>query len=486
MKSQEDEQQLMVINPPDKLESIIEENSEMNLFDLYRETLWMRTKIFLLNYLNFILYHVTTSVILSFINNKYIESSNYIIGIGTSYSIYLIFMDSILLGSSSAVEINGTQAYSSGKYKLFGHYMHRIRIIAYSGILIVSLIIFFSCEYFLKLYDYDVVSTRIIRNLIGLRGISAFLDIEYLILNRYLQIIDKGIIVICLSILGFCFIFPYCYFFITLMNIGEFGIGLVLILNSITNLIIVWIYVLIYKPLEKSIFFFEEKSFYDFIEMAKITIPLIFSSLLDNINLELMSVFFNYYKKDYSAFFIAYSIYLSIGGFSNSFGILTNLMVSLYNAKGNLINLTKMFWYLLIDGLIISSLFLIITITSRHFLISTSKIKDVNTANETAIFLTLLCFCFVLDTIEQICINTMKGLKRINTIMILYLILNILNIILMYNGYRLYEGKGIILGYILNDIFGILLYSLFLYFINWQECIDESKLELERDKLKID
>ena len=483
MNSQEEEKNFIELNSI--TENVKEENLEKPLIDLYTETLWSRSRIFLINYLYFFLSNILTNIILSFTNKKYTESSNYIMAIGTLYSIFNFFLNSILLGCTSAVEIDGTQAYSAGKYKLFGYYMHRIRIIAYSGNLILSLIIFFSCEYFLKLYDYDLVSARIIRNLFGLRSISVFFEIEYLILHRFLQIINEGVIVICLSIFGFCFIFPYCYLFITFLNIGEFGMGLVYISYTLTNLIIVWIYVLIYKPLEKAIFCFEKKSFLNIPEMAKITIPLIFSSFLDNVNSELMSVFFNYYKTDFSAFFIAYSFYLSIGGFGNSFGVLANLMISLYNAKGNLFNLQKMFCCLLIDGLIIGSLFLIITIPSRHFLISTNNIKDVNLANQAALFLAFLCLSLFLDTIEQICINTMKGLKRIYTNMILYIILNIFNIIFMYSGYKLYGGIGIILGYIMNDIIGILSYCLCLYFINWGECIDESKLELDRDDSKI-
>ena len=488
MKPQDE--QVVLINGTDLNPNDIEKlnkigNSEKSLLNLNLETIGMRSNIFFYNYLYFFLSNIITNIIISFINNKYTNSSNYVIAIGALSTMYNFFFLPIIMGSASIIEIIGTQAYISGNYKLFGYYMHRIRIIGHIALMISSLIIYFSSDYFLSLFDYNLSSRIMIRNLLVLRIISVFFELEYIVIHRYLQIINKGLIGILLSIVSGCLIFFYCFFFINVLNLSEIAIGLVFILNSMTNLILVWIYVLIFKPLEEAIFFFQEKSYSDILEMLTLTFPSMISSILDNTNNEVMSIFFNFNKNEYPAFVIAYSFYMSIGGASNSFLILSNLMISFYNAKRNIINLQSMLFCLIFDGLIIGSICLIIIIPCRHFLISINNVKDVNTANLAATFLALLFVSNFLDIIMQILLGSIKGLKKIYTCMFLYLINNSFNILFIFIGNRLYGGIGIIYGYMVNNIFSIILFSFVLYFIDWKECIDECTEELEKDASKI-
>ena len=235
----------------------------------------------------------------------------------------------------------------------------------------------------------------------------------------------------------------------------------------------------------ETIFCFKLESFHNLRSFVKVSVSLIFCCFLENINSEMMFFFFSYYKENLAAYVIAYSFYSILTSITVTFSATSNIMISLYNGKGNLTDLVKIFWTLIIDSTIIGVISLSILIPLRHVLINT-EVKDKNIGNTAARYFTLLMIANYLDCLTEITSNSMKGLRRINTAFFLSLGINCLSVLSLYIGHYYLGGEGIIYGFITNNIMYLFINFTALFFINWQKCIDDSARELHDDAAKLE
>ena len=270
----------------------------------YCDTLLIRSKIFLLNFVYYFFSNFSSNIIIFFINKKYTESTKYIDVIGASQSFMNFSIYPILLGCSSVIEVIGTQSYGAKKYKLLGYYLYRARIIGIAGLVIISIFLVFCNNYIFNFFGFDEISQKMLRNILCLRIFGSFFDLEYFILLRFLQIINKGHIGLILILISSFSLILYSYLFISVLSLESFGVGMISLSYSLTNVLLMWFYVLMFKPLEKAIFFIRKKSIIGLMQVIKLTIPLIFSSFLDNIKFEFMTIFFSS-KKEFALYIIA-------------------------------------------------------------------------------------------------------------------------------------------------------------------------------------
>ena len=88
----------------------------------------------------------------------------------------------IILGCSSVIEVIGTQSYGAEKFKLFGYYLHRARIIGIIGLGIISILVVCNSNYLFDFFGFDQISQKMLRNICqyGPLLFSVLFAIQYL------------------------------------------------------------------------------------------------------------------------------------------------------------------------------------------------------------------------------------------------------------------------------------------------------------------
>ena len=89
-------------------------------------------------------------------------------------------------------------------------------------------------------------------------------------------------------------------------------------------------------------------------------------------------------------------------------------MVSLFVGKGHLIDLKKIFKYLITDSIIIGTMFSATLLPFRHILFK-AYTNECEISNLAVKYFELLIFANFLDNIGEVLINTLKGLRRVYT-----------------------------------------------------------------------
>ena len=158
-------------------DNLKEKNIDENppIANIYCDTLSIRSKIFLLNFVYYFFSSFSTNIILFFVNKKYPDSTKYIDSIGASQSFMNYAVYPIILGCSSVIEVIGTQSYGAEKFKLFGYYLHRARIIGIIGLGIFSILVVCNSNYIFDFFGFDQISQKMLRNILCFRILASFL-----------------------------------------------------------------------------------------------------------------------------------------------------------------------------------------------------------------------------------------------------------------------------------------------------------------------
>jgi Na+-driven multidrug efflux pump len=457
----------------------IEDHSEITYFS----TIGFRFRILLTNLAYFLCQNSIPTLMIFFINKKQ-KNEEAIIAIGASNMIYNITLSPFILGLASVIEILGSQSFSSKKFYLFGCYLNRARIIGYLIFILLGTLMFTFSNNFYNLMGYSFNTRNILNHIMVMRFCNSFLELEYNIMLRYLQIIGKGIMGFIFVLLGFsCFLF-YCYYFIIYLDLNGYGIGLTFIGLTSSTLIPIWIYVLCKNPNPESIFFFDKHSFQGLLQIKKIGLFLSFIVILDFANTELMSFFANFYEKPiYVSFIIAMSIYYFFNSFYLSYNILTCVCVSYYVGKNDVESARKIISYICIDATFIGIMLFILTFPLRQIFVKqlTTNPLVIERASSLLIFFNLVN---LIENYMGILFSALKGLKRIILVILLYIALNIFNVLLLLL-FKYYTQVGIHSLPISNNItniISIIVYGIGLKVIDWKEEFTINKKELEEDE----
>lgn len=434
----------------------------------------------MINIFFFVFNNSQLTVILSFSNSMYRNDENLTTALGTVNTILNILLYPFLIGLAAAVEILGSQAYGARKYYVFGCFMNKARMCAYSIIVLIGILISLFHEKLFATWDLPKNIRSLGAEIIFLRMFSTIMEFETYLILRYIQIKDKGVQGIWILTFNGVSLPLFCYIYITQLDLYATGCGLVYLTNNMAIVVTLWVFVYFFCFDGRMLFKINRDIFKHMLPFIKIATPLILLSLVDIFSTETMSILANYFSKSfYSAYINAYSLYNLIGTLSVAFNISTNIMISTSIGHENGDNTRRMFKYLVfmacsIGGLVCLFLYLL------KYRIITLVVEPGEIFDLTSDMFTLGVICNFLDIVTYVLISTMKATGAVYLCFIIYTFSQFANIFFIYffafeTSMKIY---GIFFGYLVFDLLLLALYTIyFLYFVDF----DKSALEVHEN-----
>lgn len=199
-------------------------------------------------------------------------------------------------------------------------------------------------------------------------------------------------------------------------------------------------------------------------------IPLFLISLMDNLSVEAMSIFANYFEaKEYSDFLNAYSLYGLVGTISLSFNSSASIIISSNYGTSSGKKIKKLFYNILSIGVIISfflgSLLFLFSDSILNILLQTSEI-----GSNTKQMFHLSILCNMIDVIQYILLSALKSFGYIYLGFFVYFASNLMNFLMIYFFAFNTEMKiyGIFFGYLINEIVTVSMYFfVFFFFVSF-------------------
>jgi len=496
----------------------------------------MLGKLLLVNSLFLIFSNAQLSIILAFVNKQYKKNEILTNSIGTVNTIMNILIYPLILGVTSSLEILGSQSFGAKKYSLFSFFLSNLRYIGNCFIFLICFLIYLFHQNIFKAWKIDAEVQNEALKLIFIRFISLPFEFEIYFKLRYLQIINKSAeALFIITVNGF--LLPlFGYTFIIFLNMYSYGCGFVYLSNNIFMLISILTYIYLQDISEKSLIHFlhykkvndisinnnimsdteeyknnknnlheryatlditednigknnlyESNKYYNnnktkdeesFIALFGYIVPLYLISLMDNLSVESMSIFANYFEaKEYSEFLNAYSLYALVGTISVSFNTSSSIIISANYGVccGN--KMKKLFYQILGTGLIIA-----IILGSLLFTFSENILKILLQSAEIGVNIKYMFYlsivCNMIDIIQYILLSALKSFGFIYLGFSVYFVGNIINFLIIYFFSFNTNMKiiGIFFGYFITEIITISLYFfVFFFFVDFQKVENDYK-----------
>jgi MATE family multidrug resistance protein len=180
---------------------------------------------------------------------------------------------SIIAGLISGFETLGSNAYGAKNFRLFGLYFQRSQLISYILVTIFLLIHYFFALNLLGSFGVKENVLIYISRYLPICLLFCFLDVQFSLNFRYLNIIDKSHYNLLFLLITLLLHPLWCYIFMVVFDFGVEGAALSLVISQLINVIFGSYYIYIIKPLPESIFMFYKQSFRGWWNYLKISIP---------------------------------------------------------------------------------------------------------------------------------------------------------------------------------------------------------------------
>lgn len=200
-----------------------------------------------------------------------------------SYSYCLFFFFSFSYLPIYVLEIKGTLAYSTKKYRKFGYLIHYTLLSSIAICIVLYVINIFVCGVFLNFFlpmsqetiDYFYLYVFVI-------VFSYLFDLIFIIYSRLLNITDHYMIVsiiVLINLGGYCLL---SYILIVTCELGIKGIIIAKTIFSFLSFLLILLYILFSYKFPSIVFFFKRESFniyniWDYLVLTFFNIPLILS-----------------------------------------------------------------------------------------------------------------------------------------------------------------------------------------------------------------
>lgn len=207
--------------------------------------------------------------------------------------------------------------------------------------------------------------------------------------------------------------------------------------------------------------------YYSYSNLLVIILPLFLISLMDNLSVESMSIYANYFdSKSYSEFINAYSLYGLIGTISISFNTTSSIMISSNIGIGSAEKLQKLFFYILLIGISIAlCLGSFLYLFSQEILKILLQSQIISENTQKMFYLSIMCN--MIDIIQYVLLSTLKSFGYIYLSFCIYFFGNMMNFSLIYffGFHTNMKIFGIFFGYYLNEIITAFMYTLSFIFV---------------------
>lgn len=256
-----------------------------------------------------------------------IEKEDALNGIGFTHIYINCGCISIIAGLISGFETLGANAYGAKKYRLLGLYFQRSQLISY-----ILVTIFLIIHYLFALDIFQAIGVnentlKYISRYLPICLIFCFLDVQFSLNFRYLNIIEKSHYNLLFLIITLLLHPLWCYIFIIRLELSVEGAAISLVISQLINVLMANFYIYIIKPLPESIFMFYKSSFKGWWSYLKISIPSAFLMCAEWWAWEILAVLAGTIsKEDFTVHLIAINISINIAVIQIGFGMAITIL----------------------------------------------------------------------------------------------------------------------------------------------------------------
>jgi MATE family multidrug resistance protein len=329
-------------------------------------------------------------------------------GVGISHLYINCSLLSWVVGIISGFETLGSNAYGAKRYYLFGVYLHRSILIAYSITFTLFIFHFIFAVKILSLLGIDENTLVFVSQYIRIMMFFTLFDVGYGINFRYFNIISKSHINLIILIISVVLHPMWCYLFMVIFKFGVQGAAFSLIISQATNCVAGLAYIYIYQPLPESIFFFNKDSFNGWWEYLKIALPSAFLICAEWLAYEITAFIAIWIGKiDYTVHIILSSINLNLFTFPFGFGTVACIILGHSICKKSINYVKKYALIIFVTGIAVIMIANLIIYINRDSLLHL-YIHDDEIVTKAKEVIPIVCFYTLADMAQ----NTMAGMFR--------------------------------------------------------------------------
>jgi hypothetical protein len=202
-------------------------------------------QLFFLNAVYFLYLQLQNMIIVGFLNKKY---NNEIITntFGIASTIINLTSSILNIGFTSTLCVFGSYAYSGNKRRLLMIVYNRIRLILFTCLFIISIVLSIFGRIIVKKMGFNSFIQEYFHEFISLRVLVFFLESEVACLVILYQIIGKSFEASLFTVLSICVIPLISFFFVYFLNIGLLSAAFILFLNNVFLICLLVTYLYLY------------------------------------------------------------------------------------------------------------------------------------------------------------------------------------------------------------------------------------------------
>lgn len=319
---------------------------------------------------------------------------------------------SIINGLIFGLDILASNAYGARKYGLLGYYYHRAQLISYFILILLLIVHYFYAVKILKLLNIKKEILFYVEKYIYLSLIYCFLDIQFCLNFRYLNIIDKSHFNLTFLLITLILHPLWCYIFMIIFDLRIEGAALALILSQSINCLMGCIYIYIIKPLPESIFMFNKFSFKGWLNYLKISIPSTVLMCAEWWAFEILSIIAaTLPQDDFTVHLFTLNISLNSFTVSIGFGICISIISAREFGKGDIQSSKNYLKTTYFCGISIALVVSLLIFFFKNVLFNL-LVNEKNLAEKSYITLRYLSLTLIFDVTQHILSSFLKGIGK--------------------------------------------------------------------------
>lgn len=431
------------------------------------------------------------SILLSYVTKEYdLESQDDVInGVGISNMYMNCTLVSIVIGMIAGFNVLAGNAFGQKKYHLFGIYFHRALMNCYLVCFFIILIHIFTMQYGFKLLGAKDQSLEYALEYCKVSMYFTLFEILFNISYRYLNIARKGYITILVLIITTALHPFWCWLFISKLGYKIKGGAISIILSQCLTGSSLFLFIIIKKPIEGTIFWFTKNSFKAWGSFLKIAIPSALLICLEWWAFEVQQIIvINSGRADWdeqlSVQILSANIFSLLYSVSIGFAVSTSLTTSKYIAQGKIADFKKSGFLSLAmsAGTMLLFQFVIFLAKDSVYKFYTDKQKIIDLGEPVLPFVLLTVF---LQNIKSVLQGILIGMRKqifasIIAFSSYYIIMISLSILFVIH--LDWQVKGVWIAESIGYLFINVVYIIYIFFINIQEVVEYTQEKVRKDQ----
>lgn len=434
---------------------------------------------------------IQQSILLSYVTREYDEEmqDDVINGVGISNMYMNCTLVSIVIGMIAGFNVLAGNAFGQKKYHLFGIYFHRALINCYLVCLFIIIIHIFTMQYGFKLLGAKDASLDHALEYCRISMYFTLFEILFNISYRYLNIARKGYITIFVLIITTALHPFWCWLFISKLGYKIKGGAISIIISQCLTGTSLFLFIMIKKPIEGTIFWFTKNSFKGWGSFMKIAIPSALLICLEWWAYEVQQIIvINSGRADWdeqlSVQILSSNVFSLLYSVSIGFAVSTSLTTSKYISQGKIADFKRSSWLSVAMSAGTMIFFQIIIFLARDnvYKFYTDKQRIIDLGEPVLPYVLLTVF---LQNLKSVLQGILIGMRKqifasIIAFSSYYIIMISLSILFVVH--LDWQVKGVWIAESIGYTFINIIYVVYIYFLNIQEVVEFTQEKVRKDQ----